>query len=62
LNNLIEQDRRGVKSTISPLLGFKNFDCAAIRLAAVKHLHFIEFVRTGLPSVACASKTKSHLQ
>jgi transposase-like protein len=26
LNNMIEQDHRGVKSWIGPMLGFKNFD------------------------------------
>ncbi|MFM0334869.1 MULTISPECIES: IS6 family transposase [Paraburkholderia] len=41
LNNLIEQDHRGVKSRIGPMLGFKNFDCAAITLAGVELLHRI---------------------
>jgi transposase-like protein len=30
LNNLIEQDHRGVKSRTRPMLGFKNFKSAAI--------------------------------
>jgi transposase-like protein len=33
LNNLIEQDHRGVKSRTRPMLGFKNFDSAAITIA-----------------------------
>ncbi|MGF6970760.1 transposase-like protein [Paraburkholderia sp. WC7.3g] len=41
LNNLIEQDHRGVKSRTGPMLGFKNFDCAAITLAGVELLHRI---------------------
>src|ERR1022692_3130319 len=33
LNNLIEQDHRGIKSRTGPMLGFKNFDCAVITIA-----------------------------
>ena len=33
LNNLIEQDHRGIKSRTGPMLGFKNFDCAATTIA-----------------------------
>ena len=35
LNNMIEQDHRGVKSRINPMLGFKVFDCAAVTIAGV---------------------------
>ena len=41
LNNLIEQDHRGIKSRTRPMLGFKNFDCAAITIAGVELLHRI---------------------
>ena len=41
LNNLIEQDHRGVKLRIGPMLGFKNFDCAAITIAGIELLHKI---------------------
>ena len=41
LNNLIEQDHRGIKFRTRPLLGFKNFDCAAITIAGVELLHRI---------------------
>ena len=41
LNNLIEQDHRGIKSRTGPMLGFKRFDCAAITLAGVELLHRI---------------------
>jgi transposase-like protein len=41
LNNLIEQDHRGIKSRTSPMLGFKNFDYAAITIAGVELLHRI---------------------
>jgi transposase-like protein len=35
LNNLVEQDHRGIKSRTRPMLGFKNFNSAAITLARV---------------------------
>jgi transposase-like protein len=41
LNNLIEQDHRDIKSRTSPMLGFKNFDYAAITIAGVEPLHRI---------------------
>jgi len=33
LNNLIEQDHRGIKSRAHPTLGFKNFESAAVKIA-----------------------------
>jgi transposase-like protein len=41
LNNLIELDHRGIKSRTRPMLGFKNFDYAAITIAGVELLHRI---------------------
>ena len=41
LNNLIEQDHRGIKSRTRPMLGFKSFDCAAVTIAGVELLHRI---------------------
>jgi transposase-like protein len=41
LNNLIEQDHRGVKSRTQPILGFKNFESAAITIADVELFHRI---------------------
>ena len=40
-SNMIEQDHRGVKLRIGPMLGFKNFDCAAITIAGIELLHKI---------------------
>lgn len=40
-NNLIEQNHRGVKSRIGPMLGFKNLDRAAITIAGIELLHRI---------------------
>jgi transposase-like protein len=41
LNNLIEQDHRGVKSRTRPMLGFKNFESAVVTLAGVELLRRI---------------------
>jgi IS6 family transposase len=36
LNNLIEQDHRGVKARTGPMLGFKQFKTASITLAGIE--------------------------
>jgi len=41
LNNLIEQDHRGVKLRIDPMLGFKRFETAAITIAGIELLRRI---------------------
>ena len=41
LNNLIEQDHRGIKSRTCPMLGFKSFSSAAITIAGVELLRRI---------------------
>jgi transposase-like protein len=41
LNNLIEQDHRGIKSRTGPMLGFKRFDYAAIPIAGIELLRRI---------------------
>jgi len=41
LNNMVEQDHRGVKSRFKPMLGFKVFDRAAVTIAGVELLHRI---------------------
>ena len=41
LNNLIEQDHRGVKSRTQPMLGFKNFESAVITISGVELLRRI---------------------
>ena len=38
LNNLIEQDHRGVKLRIGPMLGYKRFETSAITIAAIELL------------------------
>jgi transposase-like protein len=41
LNNMIEQDHRGVKSRIAPMLGFKVFKRAAATISGIELLHGI---------------------
>jgi DDE domain len=39
LNNIIEQDHRGVKARIGPMLGFKRFRRAKVTIAGIELLH-----------------------
>lgn len=51
LNNLIEQDHRGVKLRIAPMLGFKRFKTAAITIAGIelrRRIHKGQFNLGGL--------------
>src|SRR5215472_11299642 len=41
LNNVIEQDHRGVKRVIQPMLGFKSFEAAQGTLVGIKLMHMI---------------------
>lgn len=41
LNNMIEQDHRGIKRITKPMLGFKSFACAAATLAGIELYHMI---------------------
>ena len=41
LNNLIEQDHRGIKSRTRPMLGFKNFASASTTIAGIELLRRI---------------------
>ena len=41
LNNLIEQDHRGTKRRIGPMLGFKGFKTAAVTIAGLELLRRI---------------------
>jgi transposase-like protein len=42
LNNLIEQDHRGIKSRLGPILGFKRFRNASITIAGIELLRRIK--------------------
>jgi transposase-like protein len=48
LNNLIEQDHRGVKQRIAVMLGFKQFRHAAITIAGIELMHRIRKGQFGL--------------
>src|SRR5260221_6694580 len=48
LNNLIEQDHRGVKQRIAVMLGFKGFRNAAITIAGIELMHRIRKRQFGL--------------
>ena len=48
LNNLIEQDHRGVKQRIAVMLGFKGFRTAAITIAGIELMHRIRKGQFGL--------------
>jgi transposase-like protein len=42
LNNLVEQDHRGVKRITRPMLGFKSFDTAQYTLAGIELMHMLK--------------------
>src|SRR5215204_2609683 len=42
LNNLVEQDHRGVKRITRPMLGFKSFDAAQSTLVGIELMHMIK--------------------
>src|SRR6204780_362833 len=52
LNNLIEQDHRGVKQRIAVMLGFKGFATAAITIAGIELMHRIRKGQFGLGRLA----------
>jgi transposase-like protein len=48
LNNLIEQDHRGVKQRIAVMLGFKRFKNAALTITGIELMHRIREGQFGL--------------
>jgi putative transposase len=42
LNNVVEQDHRGVKRVTRPMLGFKSFDAAQVTLAGIELMHMLK--------------------
>jgi transposase-like protein len=59
LNNLIEQDHRGVKLRIGPMLGFKWFRTAAITIAGVELLRRIHKGQFDLRALRLKDRTAS---
>ena len=42
LNNIVEQDHRGVKRVTRPMLGFKSFEAAQDTLVGIERMHMIK--------------------
>jgi putative transposase len=42
LNNIVEQDHRGVKRVTRPMLGFKSFEAAQDTLVGIELMHMIK--------------------
>ena len=42
LNNLVEQDHRGVKRVTRPMLGFKSFAAAQDTLVGIELMHMLK--------------------
>jgi transposase-like protein len=42
LNNIVEQDHRGVKRVTRPMLGFKSFDAAQDTLVGIELMHMLK--------------------
>ena len=42
LNNIVEQDHRGMKRVTGPMLGFKSFDAAQSTLAGIELIHMLK--------------------
>ena len=59
LNNLIEQDHRGVKLRTGPMLGFKWFRTAAITIAGVELLRRIHKGQFDLRALRLKDRTAS---
>jgi transposase-like protein len=57
LNNLIEQDHRGVKQRITVMLGFKRLANAAITIAGIELLHRIRKGQFKLPPLGVQGRT-----
>jgi putative transposase len=41
LNNMVEQDHRGVKRVTRPMLGFKSFEAAQSTLTGIELMHML---------------------
>ena len=41
LNNMVEQDHRGVKRVTRPMLGFKSFEAAQSTLVGIERMHML---------------------
>jgi transposase-like protein len=57
LNNVIEQDHRGVKQRVAVMLGFKQFRNAAITIAGIELMHCIRTEQFGLRRLGVQDET-----
>jgi transposase-like protein len=57
LNNLVEQDHRGIKSTIGPMLGFKKFNCPVTTIAGIESLRRIRQGQFALERLLLRNRT-----
>jgi putative transposase len=55
LNNIVEQDHRGVKRVTQPMLGFKSFWSARILIAGIETMHMIKKGQMDCPGGSPAS-------
>lgn len=59
LYNTIEQDHRGVKSCIGPMLGVKDFDRAAVTISGIEPLYRIRKKQFALGYLCIQGQTTS---
>ena len=57
LNNMIEQDHRGIKFRTGPMLAFKNFESAAVTIGGVELLRRIHKNQFSLSQLAIKGQT-----
>lgn len=55
LNNLVEQDHRAIKRRTRPMLGFKDFHCAAKLIAGIETIHMVKKGQLHCPNGEVAS-------
>jgi putative transposase len=58
LNNIVEQDHRGVKRVTQPMLGFKSFWSARILIAGIETMHMIRKGQMDCPGGQTTSAAK----
>ena len=56
LNNMVEQDHRGIKRITNPMLGFKSFVSASAALAGVELCHMIRKGQNALQATLASWK------
>jgi transposase-like protein len=57
IRNLIEQNHRGINSRAGPMLGFKDFDCAAATITGIELLRRIRKGQFALGNLRLKNQT-----